>query len=339
MAYENFPSESGTVQAPAKGPKPNLRALLTGGLLVALLGTWGYIIYDKNKNKETFQQQQAQIDNSTAMREQLQHDLDNATLRFDELKTDNAKKDSAMVAKDREISEKKSRIQSLLSKVNATQGELAEARRLIRSLNDDIDGYKVQIEQLKGENLALTQEKEVITQDRDRMRREYDSAQVSYAATQAAMKKEKDDVVDVASTLSASNFDITPLNEKRNGKEKEVKNAINTDKLRISFDLGENRIATSGNKDIYVCITAPDGNPIAVEALGSGKFNTREGEEKLYTKKVDVNYTQGQRQTVNVDWKQDKFVKGSYKVEVYHNGFKIGEGLASIKRKGWRLFG
>lgn len=330
MAYENFPSESGSVQAPPKGNKPNLRALLTGGLLVALLGTWGYIIYDKNKNKETFQQQQAQLDNSTAMREQLQRDLDNATLRFDELKTDNAKKDSSMIAKDREIAEKKSRIQALLSKVNATQSELAEARTLIRSLNDDIDGYKAQIEQLKGENLALTQEKEVITQDRDRVRREFDSAQVNYAASQAALKKEKEEIENVASTLNASNFSIRGIDERRNGKEREKSKAKKVDKLRVAFDLDENRMSPSGNKDIYVCITGPDGNPIAVEALGSGKFNTRDGQEKLYTQRLDVIYTQGQRQTVNIDWKQENFQKGNYTIEVYHNGFKIGQGTKSF---------
>jgi septal ring factor EnvC (AmiA/AmiB activator) len=334
MAYENFPSETGTAQAPVKAPKANLRALLTGGLLVALLGTWGYIIYDKNKSKESIAQKDNMITTASQERDELQKELDNATSRFDELKTDNAKKDSSMLAKDNEIAEKKSRIQSLLSKVNATQGELAEARRLIRSLNGDIDGYKMQVEQLKGENLVLTQEKEVITQDRDRIRREYDSTQTNMAAQQAVLRKEKEEVVDVASTLHASNFNILPIDERKGGKEKTAKTAKRADKLRVSFDLDENRVAQSGNKDVYICITDPSGNPIAVEALGSGKFNTRDGQEKLYTKKIDVLYTQGQRQTVNVDWKQDKFVKGSYKVEVYHNGFKIGEGYASIKRTG-----
>ncbi len=334
MAYENFPSETGTTQAPAKAPKANMRALITGGLLVALLGTWGYIIYDKNKSKEDIAQKDTLITAASQERDELQKELDNATMRFDELKTDNAKKDSSMVAKDNEISEKKNRIQALLSKVNASQGELAEARRLIRSMNGDIDGYKVQIEQLKGENLVLTQEKEVVTQDRDRIRREYDSTQTSMAAQQAALRKEKEDVIDVASTLHASNFNITPINEKSGGREKTASSAKKADKLRVSFDLDENRVAQSGNKDVYICITDPSGSPIAVEALGSGKFNTREGEEKLFTKKVDVLYTQGQRQTVNIDWKQDKFVKGNYKVEVYHNGFKIGEGYTSIKRTG-----
>ena len=33
----------------------------------------------------------------------------------------------------------------------------------------------------------------------------------------------------------------------------------------------------------------------------------------------------------------DKFQKGYYKIEIYHNGFKIGEGTRELKKGG--LFG
>ena len=123
----------------------------------------------------------------------------------------------------------------------------------------------------------------------------------------------------------------------RGNKETETSTARRVDKLMITFDL-ENRIAPSGSKDIFVCITAPDGTPVAVEALGSGKFVTRDGVEKLFTKKVQINYNQGEKQTVTVEWKQSsEFQTGNYKIEVYHNGFKIGEGVRTFKKGG--LFG
>ncbi len=77
---------------------------------------------------------------------------------------------------------------------------------------------------------------------------------------------------------------------------------------------------------------------MAVEALGSGKFTTREGIEKLFTKMVEVNYVQGEKQHLNVEWKQDNdFQTGNYRIEVYNNGFKIGEGIRTFKKGG--LFG
>ena len=106
--------------------------------------------------------------------------------------------------------------------------------------------------------------------------------------------------------------------------------------LRISFDLDENRITQSGMKDVYVCITSPDGSPVTVEALGSGKFVTREGLEKLFTKKLQVDYKQGEKQNISVDWAQNsKFQVGDYRIEIYNNGFKIGQGVRSFKKSGF----
>lgn len=329
MAFENFPSAESRPEAP-EPKKSDWRTYLTIALVIALLGTWGYIIFDKSKTQEVMQQKDTQYASVITEKDTLQSLLDEATMRYDLLKTTNAKKDSTITTKDREISEKRARIQSLLSKENATKAELAEAKRLIASLNDDIQGYKEQIELLRGQNVQLTREKEAVTQEKFIVERNLDSAK--------SVIREKEDMLDVGSTLHASNFSITGINERKNGKEKETSTAKKVDLLRITFDLDENRIASSGPKDLYIAITAPDGTPVAVEALGSGKFNTREGDSKFYTHKVQVNYTKGERQTVSFDWKQNtNFATGNYKIEVFHNGFKIGEGVRAFKKGG--LFG
>ncbi len=331
MSFENFPGTDQPATPPAVKPQNNnWRNYLTAVLVIALLGTWAYIIWDKNKTKETIQQKDQVISNTTSQRDILQKELEDATMRYDMIKTNSANmlhsKDSVISKRDRDIAQKKNRIQELLSKVNATSEELTQAKTLIASLNGDIEGYKTQVETLQGEKIILTQEKNYVTQQRDKVQKDYDSAKT--------IIKEKDNVIDVASTLHASNFSILAINEK-NGKEKTTTTAKRVDKLRISFDLDENRVAESGIKNIYICITGPDGNPLAVEEMGSGKFNTREGQEKFYTQKVDVNYTQGQRQTLSIDWKQNSsFVTGDYKIEVYNNGFKIGEGIRSLKKGG-----
>jgi hypothetical protein len=330
MAFENFPSAE---NRPHRVPPPNKsdwRTALSIGLVIALLATWGYIIWDKSKTKEAFLQKDTQYAAIATEKDTLQSLLDEATNRYDNLKTTNARKDSAITVKDREITEKKARIQALISKANATKEELAEAKRLIASLNSDIQGYQAQIETLKGQNLVLTQEKEAVTQEKIKVEKDFDSAK--------SVIKAREDIIDIGSTLHASNFNITGVIERKNGKEKQTTTAKKVDKLRITFDLDENLIASSGMKDLYVAITAPDGSPVAVEALGSGKFTTRDGVEKFFTHKVEINYTQGERQTVSFDWKQNtNYATGDYKIEVYHNGFKIGEGVRNFKKGG--LFG
>ena len=51
-----------------------------------------------------------------------------------------------------------------------------------------------------------------------------------------------------------------------------------------------------------------------------------------------MNYNQGEKQTVTIEWKQNSdFKRGAYKIAIYHNGFKIGEGIRELKKGG--LFG
>lgn len=328
MSYENFPESQSDEGKNSKNKTG--RNILTAILVIALLATWGYIIFDKNKTRQEKQDLTTQIVNSDSAKNELQRELDDAALRLDALKTSNVKADSLLKTKDKDIEALQARVRSIINNRNATQAQLAEARRLIAQLKGNIETYTAQIDSLTVANTQLTENNRVVTQQRDVAQKNYDSANV--------VIKQKEDVIDVGSTLHASDFSIEGVKEKKSGKEKVTSTAKRVDKLKISFTVDENRITTSGTKDIYVCITAPDGKPVSVDALGSGTFTTRDGVQKPFTKKVQINYVQGQKQPVSVEWSQNsKFQTGDYKIEIYNNGFKIGEGTRTLKKGG--LFG
>jgi uncharacterized protein YdhG (YjbR/CyaY superfamily) len=334
MAFENYPEkENAQIATPIANEKKenkSFKGVLIGLLVAALLGTWGYVIYEKNNRKEISVQKETLIASTSGQRDQLQKELEDAASRYDFLKTNNSRKDSTITTKDREIDEKKARIKFLLSKVDATEAELAEAKDLIKSLNGDIDGFKAQNTVLQTQKVQLAQEKVIVTNQRDRVQKRYDSSK--------KIIQEKDELIELGSTLHASNFNITPLIDKKNGKEVATTVAKKVDKLRISFDLEENMLAESGSKEVFVCLYAPDGTPIAVQALGSGTFDLRTGEEKTYTQKLEVTYDRDKRNTVSFDWRQNAdFEIGSYKIEVYHNGMRVGEGYRTLKKGG--IFG
>ena len=330
MSYENFPEGIPPEEKAPLVKNNNNRNILTGILIVALLGTWGYIIYDKNKTKQEKQDLTTQLVNSDSSKNELQRELNDAALRLDVLKTSNVKADSLLKTKDKDIQDLQRKVQNIINDKNATASQLAEAKRLIAELKGNIETYTAQIEELKTQNTQLTQEKQQVTQERDVANKNHDSAN--------QVIKQRENVIDIGSTLHASNFSIVGLKEKSGGKEKETTTAKRVDKLRISFDIDENRITQTGPKDIYICITSPDGNPVTVEALGSGKFKIRDGSEIPFTEKVQINYIQGQKQPVTVEWSQNSnFQTGNYKIEIYNNGFKIGEGVRSFKKGG--LFG
>lgn len=329
MNYENFPEAEKSTETVVKKSNSG-RNVLTAALVILLLGTWGYIIYDKNNTREITEGLTTQIVNSDSARNELQRELDDAALRLDALKTSNVKADSLLKTKDKDIEELRGRVQKILNDKNATTAQLAEAKRLVAQLKGNIETYVAEIESLKAENVQLTEEKRLVTEQRDIVQRGLDST--------VDVVREKEDVIDIGSTLHASNFSIIGIKERNSGKEKETTKAKRVDKLRISFVLDENRITQSGPKDIYISITSPDGKPVSVEALGSGNFFTRDGVERPYTKKIQVYYEQGQKVPVTIEWSQNSdFQTGNYKIEIYNNGFKIGEGVRAFKKGG--LFG
>ena len=85
---------------------------------------------------------------------------------------------------------------------------------------------------------------------------------------------------------------------------------------------------------MYIIVTAPDGKVISTDATGGGTFTTRQDGDQTFTSKMTVDYTPGTRQSIQLPLLQEKFLTGDYKIQVYHNGFKIGEGVRSLKKGG-----
>jgi len=325
MSTTNYPSATPQSQPPRK----DFKNLVIGILAAGFLGTWGYLLWNNNKQEQVQQTQQTQIAKVTDEKGQLQKNFDDALVRLDSLTGTNNKMQSQLSERQTEIGKLKNNIRGILKKERLTAAEKKKADDLIKELNDKISGLEQQVAQLTQENQQLNQDKTQLTQDKDKLTSDLQST--TTAKDQLAQK------VEIASTLNASNISITPMHDKKNGQDKMTTNAKKVDKLVISFDVN-NRIAQTGQTDVYVCITGPDGKPISVPALGSGTFTTREDGDKVYTAKVPVDIEAGKTKPVQFAWKQNSsFQKGNYKIEIYHNGFKIGEGTRELKKGG--LFG
>lgn len=322
MTYSNYPSAN-PQDTPPSAPKKDNRTIVYGLLIAALLGTWGYIIWDKSKTKEITTQLQSQLSTSDSSKNAIQTEYNAALQRLDELTSMNSSLDSLVKTKNTEVSNLKSRIQSLLNKQNKTAADLAEAKRLIAELNSKVSGYVQEIEVLRGENLQLKTEKQELITQKESLQKEYDNTKEE--------KQKVEEKLDVASTLNASNINVVTIDERRSGKEREKERAKRVDKIRVTFDVF-NRVGEEGSKDVYVVITDPAGQVVSNEALGSGRFTTREEGEKVFTKKASVNFAAGKSAPVVVEWKPGtKFLSGAYKVSIYNNGFKIGEGSKTLK--------
>jgi hypothetical protein len=326
MAFEN-PSSTNT---PQPAPKTKKQPYILAALVIILLGTWGYIIWDKQQSNATISQQAQQITIGLSQQDSLKLKLAAEDDAFDALKSTDVQKDSQLAEKDKEIEQDKAEADKYLKKDHLDAAGLAKAKKLIASLQEEIEGYKTEIETLKNENTQLTTEKEQVTAERDQVQKDLDSS--------STVVKKQSDVINLGSTLHISNFAIEGIQDKKNGKEKATTDAKKIDKLHITFDIDENLISATETKSLYILITAPNGKLITVGSLGSGEFTTRDGQTMLYTQKVDVDYVQGKKLPVSTYWKQTTpFAIGDYKIVVYNNGLKVGEGTVLLKKGG--IFG
>lgn len=321
----NYPSATPQSQPPRK----DYKNLVIGLLAAGFLGTWGYLLWNNNRQEQVQTQQQSQIAKVTDEKGQLQKNFDDALVRLDSLTGTNNKLQGQLNEGQGQIAKLKGEIRGILSKERITQAEKKKAEGLIKELNDKISNLEQQVAQLTQQNQQLTSDNTQLTQDKDKLTSDLQSTTTA--------KQDLEKKVDIASTLNASNISITPMHEKKDGKDRETSTAKKVNKLVIGFDVA-NRIAQTGQTDVYVCITGPDGKPISVPALGSGTFTTRDEGDKVFTAKVPVDFEQGKTKSVEFAWKQNsEFQKGNYKIEIYHNGFKIGEGTRELKKGG--IFG
>ncbi len=323
MSTSNYPSANPSNEPQRRGDSKNI---IIGVLAVAILATWGYFLWDKNKNDQKMTQLQSQYVAVDSSKNELQKSFDAALTRLDSLTGYNNEIEGKLSDRNSEISKLKSQIGGILKKQKLTDAEKRKAQSLISELNDKIANLEQEVARLTQENQQLTTEKEAVTVERDQFRAQKDTLET--------VKKGLEEKVDVASTLNAYGISITPINEKSSGKEKVTSTAKRVDKLVIAFDV-DNRIAPNGTTDVFVAITDPDGKPVTVEALGSGTFTSREEGEKTYTAKVPVEVETGKKKHVEFAWRQNSdFKRGNYKIEIYHNGYKIGEGVRTLKKGG-----
>ncbi|MGB4843119.1 MAG: hypothetical protein WBP16_01500 [Ferruginibacter sp.] len=318
MSETNFP----TPPAQATAGK-SYKNLIIGVLAAGLVAVSGYLIYAKNDSSNKIQVQETQIAKVSSEKSDVQASFDASLARLDSMSTVNTGLASELADKNAEIAKTKAEIRSILNKKNASTAELSRAKTLIASLNDKINTLEEDVARLTQENQLLVNDNTVLKQEKEQLN------QNLVATTEVKENLEKK--VDVASTLNASNIIITPINVKRSGKEKVSTTAKRVDKFLVSFVV-DNRIIQTGTTDVYVLVLDPEGNPIST---GPETFATRDEGDLAYTAKLPVDLETAKKKNVEFAFSPSaSFKQGNYTIQIYQNGFLIGQGTRELKKGG-----
>ncbi len=283
---------------------------------------------------------------------QLQAEYDTAVQDLETLKMEKVTTDSTLSQIQVELEGKKNEIQKLLSKGNATKGDLSAARAMIENLKSSIQGYEQKIAQLQTANQQLTGENstlktdvatkgQTIAQQQDSIGR-LSTERANLSAEKENLSKQRDELstqkeiltskVNRASVMIATNITALGVKTRKSGKEITTDNNKRVQKLKICFDILPNAVAQPGNKEVMLRLISPKGEILAIQALGSGLFtNAQTGEDMQYTKKEIFSFS-NQKENHCMYWEQNNaFDEGVYTAEVYHDGYLIGSNNIELK--------
>jgi predicted RNase H-like nuclease (RuvC/YqgF family) len=300
---------------------PLLLLLSTG-----LLGTWIYHLYDKSRYSDK-RYDTVMVKDSSTIESRIR---DSVHLLFSEalenMKMQKSGDDSLQGEinhKQRELNNKVSEILRLRNEINGIlqnkmlkEADLEIAKQKIAQLQQGIDEIKMQNSTLEEERMRLNTTLEQLSVE---MKTLTESVQ---KLTQENSKLTE--TINEASTFVASDLNLMPMNLKQGTREVETTVASKAKKFVVSFFV-KNNVSRVNDSEVVIVIVDPDNNVMQSETWSSGSFPTKAEGHKKYTIKFLIEYQRGDNKRVQFSLNPDKFMKGNYKMQVYHNGVLIGE--------------
>jgi uncharacterized phage infection (PIP) family protein YhgE len=208
----------------------------------------------------------------------------------------------------------KEHVQRLLEQIKKTEGSVSKYKNQVSQLELRLKEYEDQIVKLKDENKALVE-------DNFDIKTALDST-ISENADLVAHNENLTEKVNKGSVLTA--YDLIADGIKLTSK-KEIPTlkGKKAEKIRVSFTIGENAIATAGQKDVYVRIADPSGK-ILVKGEGDEYSFDFQGNKLQYSIKESINY-QNKPLDMILYWdKTGEFPTGTYTVDIFVEGNDIG---------------
>lgn len=191
------------------------------------------------------------------------------------------------------------------------------------------------VQRLKAENgsllsqtRALEEEKETILSENTGLK--YERAALTKAVVDYSLKNaDLANKVTLASAMKAVDVEVMAVAD--NGKERRggTYKASRIDRLKIDFLMLANPLASATGKEVYVRLL--DANGAVVSESGIGGVMVIDGHELGYSTRQTVPF-EGVDQRVDVLFRRDAPYKpGTYTVELYTEGFRIGDGRFVVK--------
>ncbi|RYC66917.1 hypothetical protein [Spirosoma sordidisoli] len=275
---------------------------------------------------------------------------------------DNKTKDATIAAKTEEVLVTKTKLDSISAQLDAKIAEIQQLggsvdsllkvkeqlevdKKELRNVNSfdsrkydqKIKNYQAilvqkdqEIARLKEENGILTQQNETLAQENSGLKAERQTLSDSVAAV-VSKNQELSEKVTIAAALRAENITVSAINTRGKERDGDSFKARRIDKVKVVVRLAPNGLAKQDEKDLYMRILDPAGAVIADMATGSGEF-TYNGQGVIYTAMQRFSFDNTRQQVTFVYGRGgQRFNEGKHTIEIYCEGFRIGEGSFTVR--------
>ncbi|EAZ80635.1 hypothetical protein [Algoriphagus machipongonensis] len=205
-----------------------------------------------------------------------------------------------------------------------SSNEIAALNEKIRSYGGLIEEKDQEILQLRAMNQQLYAENQDLKTTQAEIEQEVAQLNIQKEDLQAK--------VNIAAMLKAEDINIAAINSR--GKErvettKDFKNR-QIERIKVSFNFVDNKVAEKGPRNVYVQILAPNAQPIFDVAKGSGTF-MMDGVEEFYTVKQDIIFDNTEQELTFYYEKGSDYTSGTHEVRIFVDNYQIGSKTFSVK--------
>ncbi len=274
--------------------------------LVVLIGILGWLLYEKKQDA-------IRLEEVTHEKFELIDELQELSLEYENLRTDNDSMNAA-------LEEQKQEIDDLITELRQTRIQSAATidkyKKELGTLRDVLKSYIVQVDSLNQANIKLREEN---VQARQQIARTESELQ-----RERQIKEELSEKVEIGSVLIAENIQATPINAR--GRERNRVRWV--EQVQVCFTLKRNAIAPPGEREVFLRIIRPDGLALATSVDNRFEF---EGEPLIYTASRIVNYENADLDACIYYTDDGSLIEGDYQVEIYADGHIIGTASFNLR--------
>lgn len=289
-------------------------------IILALLGVIGYLLFNNNQKSTTIEEQEKTIVLTNDSLKTKVEELEGLQLQYHSLQAQAAQLGQSNDSLNAKIAELDKAIVSLK---NGNAVNMKKLNAQIESYKKDLEAKEAEIIKLREENKNLNSSIDTLKQDKVVMNDSINNLR--------SVRSDLQSKYELASVLRAENLKVSVINAKAKESTDDEYRAKSIDKVKLTFTLGDNKVAPKNTKVIYLQVIEPSGAPLFDSSLGGGFFKTSEGKEVPFTEKQSIEFSNTGQAVTFVYAKGSEYKVGTYTLKVWQDGNLIGTTTLTVK--------